>query len=263
MLRGFYSAASGMFTQQRRTEMLSDNISNLNTPGYKADNGSVRTFPELLIQARHTSPGTGGVTIGELATGVYMQDRTPDFSQGDLRETGNNTDVALLQGAVPENGALFFTVSNEEGEARYTRNGNWTIDGDGFLTTSQGHYVLGTDGEPLEVENENFRIAEDGTVFHQNGGVVGQIGVAYAEDAQELVKEGNGLLRSEAGELPGADGEADYQLQQRFLERSNVDASRTMTELMNAYRVFESNQRILKAYDQNMQRAVNEVGRLG
>ncbi|SFE60902.1 flagellar hook-basal body protein [Alteribacillus iranensis] len=261
MLRGFYGAASGMITQQRRTEMLTDNISNLRTPGYKEDHGSIRTFPEMLLQARGGSSFGGSTPIGSLATGVYMQERTPNVSQGDLMETGNATDAALLQGALPENAALFFTVTNEEGEVRYTRNGNWAVDGAGFLTTGEGYYVLGADGEPLDVENENFRLLEDGTVMHENGEVIGQVGIAYAENANDMVKEGNSLLRSEAGELPAAD--ADFQLQQGFLERSNVDANRTMTELMSAYRLFESNQRIMQAYDQNMQRAVNDVGRLG
>ncbi|WP_240376129.1 flagellar hook-basal body protein [Bacillus piscicola] len=263
MLRGFYSAASGMITQQRRTEMLTDNISNLNTPGYKADNGSIRTFPEMLLEARGgASPFNGNPRpIGELATGVYMQERTPNFTQGDVRGTGIKTDAALLQGNLPDGSALFFTVQNEAGETRYTRNGNWTVDGAGFLTTSQGFYVLGEDGDPIAVENENFMLMADGTIRNENGTVSGQLGVAYAEDAQDLVKEGSGLLRAETGDLPAAD--ADYQVQQGFLERSNVDPTRTMTEMMESYRVFEANQRILQAYDQNMQRAVNDIGRLG
>ncbi|WP_158736964.1 flagellar hook-basal body protein [Alteribacillus sp. YIM 98480] len=277
MLRGFYGAASGMITQQRRTEMLNDNMSNINTPGYKEDKGSTRTFPEMLIQAQNNNTpfGRTSTPIGELATGVYLQDRTPNFEQGDMLETGNNTDVGLLQGVLPENedgeqGSLFFTVLNEDGEERYTRNGNWTVDGEGFLITSQGYYVLDEDGEPLEVDNENFMIDENGLVTNEEGEEAGQIDIAYAENANNLVKEGNGLLRldgeaDEEEELPSAIGndEIAFQLNQGFLERSNVDPGETMTEMMNTYRMFESNQRILQAYDQSMERAVNDIGRLG
>ncbi|MFB5662717.1 flagellar hook-basal body protein [Alteribacillus sp. HJP-4] len=273
MLRGFYGAASGMLTQQRRTEMLNDNLANINTPGYKADQASVRTFPELLMQAQgaNNQPGRSN-QIGSMATGVYMQERTQNFAQGDLQETGNATDVALLQVTLPENeegeaGALFYTTSNEDGEARYTRNANFTVDGEGFLTTSDGYYILGTNGEPLDVGNENFTVAEDGAVTDEDGAVVGQIEVAYAENANDLVKEGSGLLRPEGEEeeLPSAVGneDIDFSLSQGFIERSNVDANQTMTKLMNAYRVFESNQRMLQTYDQSMERAVNEIGRLG
>ncbi|RSL28870.1 flagellar hook-basal body protein [Salibacterium salarium] len=277
MLRGFYGAASGMLTQQRKTEMLTDNISNINTPGYKEDQSSNRTFPEMLIQAQNSDqiPGGGSTPIGELATGVYMQDRTQNFSQGDLQETGNQTDIALWQNDLPENedgeqGALFFTVTNEAGEERYTRNGNFTVDGEGFLTTSSGNYVLGEDGDPLEVGNENFTATEDGILTNEDGEDVGQIDIAYAENANDLVKEGGGLLRlevedGEAEELPSAIGNdaVGYQLNQGSIERSNVDPNQTMTQLMSSYRTFESNQRMLQAYDQSMQRAANDIGRLG
>ncbi|SDI03486.1 flagellar basal-body rod protein FlgG [Alteribacillus persepolensis] len=275
MLRGFYGAASGMVAQQRRTEMLSDNIANLHTPGYKEDKGSVRTFPEMLIHAQQAQApfGRSSQPIGEMATGVYMQERTPDFSQGDMRETGNSTDIGLWQELLPENGdgeqgALFFAVQGEDGEERYTRNGSWTVDGEGFLTTSHGHYVLGEDGEALETGNENFAVTGNGMVMNEAGEELGVIDVRYAENANDVVKEGSGLYRLEADDveaLPTAVGDEDiaYQLQQGFLEGANVDPSQTMTELMNSYRLFESNQRVLRAYDQSMERAVNDIGRLG
>lgn len=268
MLRGFYGVASGMIAQQRKTEMLTDNLANVQTPGYKEDQSSIRTFPELLIQARNTSsfpPHRTSTPIGDLATGVYMQERTMNFRQGDLRETERSTDVALLQMTPAAEGAYFFVTQNEDGEIRYTRNGNWTVDGEGFLTTSDGYYILDGAGEPLEVGSERFTVNENGVVTDETGAFVGQIDVAFAEDPHALVKEGNGLLRSEDGELPSGIPEAgtEYRLAQGFLERSNVNVAETMTDLMNSYRIFEANQRMMQAYDQSMQRTVNEVGRLG
>ncbi|GAE28498.1 flagellar basal-body rod protein FlgF [Halalkalibacter wakoensis JCM 9140] len=272
MLRGMYGAAAGMIAQQQRQEMLTNNLANANTPGFKADQASLRSFPNMLIKAMNTQGQRGPApTIGELTTGVYLQERMPNFRQGDLMETSFNTDVALLQSMMPETesgrpGALFYTMQNENGEIRYSRNGNLTVDGQGFLTSAVGHYVLDTAGQPVQVGNEEFRVNPQGVIFTQDGAQVAQLNVVYAEDPMQLVKEGDGLLRFEGeGELPTAigNGAIAYQLQQGFLERSNVDAQATMTEMMNAYRSFEANQRVLQAYDQSLEKAVNEVGRIG
>ena len=273
MLRGMYGAAAGMIAQQQRQEMLTNNLANANTPGYKADQASMRSFPNMLLKAMDTAgmPPFQAPYIGELTTGVYLHERMPNFRQGDLAETGNNTDIALLQGVLPPTesgrpGALFYTVQADNGEVRYTRNGNFAVDGQGFLTTTEGHYLLGADGAPLQVDNEEFRVNEDGVLLTAEEAVIGQLNIVYADDPMLLVKEGNGLLRFEGeGELPTALGNdaITYQLQQGFIERSNVDASQTMTEMMSAYRSFEANQRVLQAYDQSMDKAVNEIGRLG
>ncbi|GAE31318.1 flagellar hook-basal body protein [Halalkalibacter hemicellulosilyticus] len=273
MLRGLYGAAAGMVAQQNRQEMLSNNLANANTPGFKADQASLRSFPNMLLHAVDTQamPGRRSYPIGELTTGVYLQERMPNFKQGDLVESRNATDIALLQGVLPENEdgremALFYTIEHNEDEIRYSRNGNFTVDGEGFLTTAQGRYVLDVDGERIQVDNENFIVAPNGIVTNEAGAQVGQINVVVAEDPMLLVKEGDGLLRfTEEGELPSAvdDGEITYQLQQGFVERSNVDAGQTMTEMMTAYRAFEANQRVLQAYDQSLEKAVNEVGRIG
>ncbi|WP_188456647.1 flagellar hook-basal body protein [Virgibacillus oceani] len=268
MLRGFYTAASGMLAQQRRQEALSNNIANANTPGYKADQPTLRAFPELLMQQMGTKnipTVNGGLNlpvqnpIGALNTGVYVQELVPNYMQGDVRETGISTDMALINGALPdETGSLFFTVQNEDGEARYTRNGNFTVDGQGFLVTDQGYYVLDQAGNPIQTNGMDFTVTQDG--FLQAEGQTIPLGIAYAANANELVKEGNGLFAGDAGAVPNG---ATFTLQQGFLERSNVDSLQAMTQMMESYRMFETNQRVLKAYDESMGKAVNEIARLG
>jgi flagellar basal-body rod protein FlgF len=277
VLRGFYAAASGMLSQQRRVEMLTNNIANANTPGYKTDQASLRAFPEMLLASLQTTtlptakPRSfrNETVIGELNTGVYMQEMMPLFLQGDIKETEKSTDIALIDGNLPVDaetgikGALFFVVANGNGEIRYTRNGNFTLDADGFLTTQDGFYVLDENGERIQLTDENFKVAQDGTIF-ENDVPVTRIDIAFAANPNSLVKEGNGLFRSEEGVLPSAIGNPDvtYQLQQGFLELSNVDLGRSMTEMMAAYRAFEANQKILQAYDKSMDKAVNEIGRI-
>lgn len=274
MIRGFYTAASGMIAQQRRQEMLTDNLANASTPGFKKDDASIRAFPNMLIQAMGVDNRPFGKShlVGELTTGAYLQERTLNFLQGDLNETNNNTDIALLQGNVPVNeetgrpGALFFTVENRAGETRYSRNGNFTITGNGFLTTSEGFYVLDNNGARINVGNEDFQMTREGLISNEAGDEIAALNIALVSDPHQLVKEGNGLLRYE-GELPVltaiGNENVTYQLMQGFVEQSNVDTAQTMTDMTMAFRAFEANQKVLQAYDRSMEKAVNEIGRLG
>lgn len=277
MLRGFYTAASGMLTQQRQTEMLTNNLANANTTGFKADQSSIRSFPEMLLQrmeSKNIATDNSlqlpvSKNVGSISTGVYVQDVTPLFSQGDVQETELKTDIALINGSMPADangkmGTVMFVVENSNGEMRYTRNGNFTLDGTGYLTTSEGNYVLNQNNERIQLNSDEFTIDQDGTIS-ENNQAVSRLGVAFAENPESLVKEGGGLFRAAEDELTDAYDEAEvsFTLNQGVLEGSNVDESQTMTELMAAYRSFEANQKMLQAYDRSMDKAVNEVGKLG
>ncbi|MBT2690552.1 flagellar hook-basal body protein [Bacillus sp. ISL-47] len=279
MFRGFYTAASGMLAQQRRTEVLTNNMANANTPGFKADQTSMRAFPEMLLQRfdQQSVPTEGGLNlplnkrIGSLNTGVYMQETLPSFMQGDLKDTGLNTDLALLDINMPINpesglrGSVFYTVSGADGQPRYTRNGNFTIDGNGFLTTASGLYILDNEGERIQLSSDRFTVNENG-ILTGEAGETARLGIAFAENPESLRKEGDGLFAaaddSVVEDAYNADG-VQFKLQQGYLERSNVDASRTMTDMLTAYRSFEANQKVLQAYDRSMEKAANEVGRIG
>ena len=272
MLRGFYTAASGMITQQRQQEMLSNNIANVNTPGYKADQAAIRSFPELLIRqmgTRTTPSIKGGLRlpenrpVGSLNTGVYVQERIANFSQGPIKETGLNTDLAIVHQNLPdETGGVFFTVQNEDGEIRYTRNGHFTVDGEGFLTTNNGYYVLDSAGNRIQTNGLDFTVMTDGYI--QGEGVNAQLGIAYIENVNDLMKQGNDLFELDGGAAANAYATgAEFTIHQYHLENSNVDPLQTMTQMLQAYRSFEMNQRVLRAYDESMQKAVNDIGRLG
>lgn len=273
MLRGYYTASYGMLSQQRKAEMMANNLANANTPGYKADQASIRAFPEMLLQ-RFEQQKTGefnlpmNKTIGSLNTGVYLQETMPKFLQGGIHETELKTDAALLDISIPVNpetgraGSVFFMVENGKGETRYTRNGNFTLDSRGFLTTASGLYVLDREGKRIQLSSEEFTLDETGNITGA-AGERARLGVAYSDNPMNMVKEGDGLYRAQ-NELPdayGADGVL-FKIQQGFLEQSNVDAAQTMTEMMTAYRSFEANQKVLQAYDTSLQKTVNEVGKL-
>ncbi|SET25229.1 flagellar basal-body rod protein FlgG [Salinibacillus kushneri] len=274
MLRGFYTAASGMMSQQRRQDVLSNNMANALTPGYKADQTSMRAFPELLIErtdskqlpVNHSVNIPNNKLIGSLNTGVYMQETIPDFGQGDLRETGMSTDLALRNGQMPdENGSLFYTVQNQDGGTSYTRNGNFTIDADGYLVTNSGHYVLDDNGNQIQVNHDQFNVTSNGDI--QVDGATIPLGIVYHQNPTEDFTKGENDLYNIDGD--GAEpvnargiGGVTFEVRQGMLERSNVDTAQTMTDMMQTYRNFEANQQVLKAYDKSMDLAVNQIGRL-
>ncbi|MDC3411810.1 flagellar hook-basal body protein [Terrihalobacillus insolitus] len=273
MLRGYYTAASGMIAQQRRQEVLSNNIANATTPGYKQDQGILRAFPELLIQKMGTETAPTArqlklpiqTPIGSLNTGVYMQEAVPDFQQGSLKDTGIGTDMALVNGTMPDpSGSVFYTVQNETGDIRYTRNGNFTVDGQGYLVTNQGYYVLDQAGARISTDGLEFDVTDEGTVQTANQAM--PLGISYSPNANDLVKEGNGLYQlandGEAMQNARNNPNISFQVKQGFLEQSNVDPAKTMTDMMEAYRSFEASQRVLKAYDQSMEKTVNQIARL-
>jgi flagellar basal-body rod protein FlgF len=278
MFKGFYTASSGMLAQQRRTEMLTNNLSNANTPGFKADQSSVKTFPQMLLKRmdQNTNATNNRLTlptlsqVGQLSTGVYLQETTPLFSQGDLRETESKTDFSLSNGTMPINnenginGTVLFTIEQENGELRYTRNGSFTLDGAGYLTTASGDYVLDENNERILLNSENFTMNEAGFILENNQPIT-RLGVSFASNPYQLVKVGEGLFRAEAGagmENAYTTEGVSFSLKQGFIESSNVDEAQTMTDMMTAYRSFEANQKIVQAYDKSMDKAVNEIGRL-
>ncbi|WP_010630588.1 flagellar hook-basal body protein [Sporolactobacillus vineae] len=267
MIRGLYTSTAGMIAQQRQMDMLSNNLNNIDTPGYKQDQGTLRTFPEMLISRLGGDPPRNA-RVGDVSTGVYQDETIPDFTQGTLTQTGKSTDVALVTAQLPVNpqtgaqeGALLFNVRTPAGALRYTRSGHFTLSPDGRLTDANGDTVLNTAGQPIRLPSDQFQVAADGTIT-ANGTAAGQIAVSYAANTNRLVKEGSGLFRTNAA-LPAAAGRANvaFQIRQGYMEGSNVNAEQTMTDMMEAYRVFEANQKMMLIEDNALNQAVTQVGR--
>ncbi|ALA53188.1 flagellar hook-basal body protein [Shouchella clausii] len=264
MLKGLYTATSGMLAAQYHQDMLANNLANAQTPGYKAEQSVSRAFPTFLMEAQSVSKA-GTVQkqgLGSLATAVYLQEQQTNARQGDIQETGNTTDLALLQTGLEENNAVFFAVMTENG-IRYTRNGDLQVDSQGRLATAGGHLLQSTEGGPIQVDSEAFSVDESGAVVVA-GENRGTIEIVLADDTNELEREGDGLYMLENGELPSAHGnpDIDFSIRQAAIERSNVDTAASMNAMLSAYRLFEANQKVVQAYDQSMDKAVNEVGRL-
>ncbi|ANU26729.1 flagellar hook-basal body protein [Planococcus versutus] len=278
MFRGLYTATSGMMANNRQQQILTNNLSNANTPGFKEDQTVFRAFPEQLIKA--IEGGKKGTivsqNIGTLTTGVYTQEGIPSFLQGPLRETENSTDMALLDELLPLNpdtqtkGSMVFAVTAENGETRYTKNGTFAVDTEGYLTTSEGFAVLGENLQRIQVGSTDFTVQENGQVVLADGTRENRLWIGYTDNSDQFVKEGQNLLRwaGNPEALPQfvdtvdlLEGTENF-LKQGFVEQSNVDLTKTMTDMMTTYRGFESNQKVIQAYDRSMEKAVNEIGRV-
>ncbi|WP_042355986.1 flagellar hook-basal body protein [Bacillus rubiinfantis] len=286
MLRGLYSAASGMYSLERRQEALANNLANAQTPGYKKDDSVLRAFPNLLLSRindmNEKIPASGAPQIpgqpsrvGELTTGVYLQERIPSFELGDIVQTEQPLDVAINDQNLPVqtiNGrqikaAAFFTVQLPDGTIGYSRNGKFSVDGNGDLVTSEGYRVLGTDGQPIQltdsIRKEDVRITSDGQISVQTGGqqnVFGQIGIAVADNPQELRRLGGNVFQAD-NPLPNLTNPGEVTIQQGFIEQSNVDAGQTMSDMMTTIRGYEANQKVIDVYSQSLQQLYS-VGKL-
>lgn len=238
-----YKAASGALLMQQRLDILANNLANVSTVGYKADR------PEFRI------PDTQPVETTETNTPQLSPYSPPmtfhvDFSSGALLQTRNSLDVAIQ-------GDGFFEIQTESG-LQYTRKGNFSINDDGMLSTSDGLPVMGQGGE-ITIEAGRIDINPQGEVY-VDGELLDTLKVVDFDKPYELKKTGSNQFVPINDTVTPRDGE-NYLISQGFVESSNVNAIRTMTEVIETMRVFETYQRVIRASDDATAKTVNDVGR--
>ncbi|MDR6553635.1 flagellar hook-basal body protein [Paenibacillus qinlingensis] len=297
MLRGLYTAAAGMISEQRRHDTVTNNIANLNSPGFKQGNALSRSFPEMLISTIRGGQGASPAPLGKMSLGVFSEESISVHTQGDLQETRNPYDFALVSNIqlpgvtfdatgkyVNEDGErtfqpqALFTVLNGNGEQRYSLNGKFTVDTAGQLINANGEQVLGRDGQPLVLLDGtgqpivNFKVTAKGEFMDSDGrpildaaGAPVGLMLSRAENPNLLLREGNGLLRINPGDEATITQVAlgdQVEVRQGYIERSNVDSAQSMVDMMAALRAYEANQKVIQSYDKSMDKAANEVGRV-
>lgn len=274
MFRGLYAATSGMMAYNRQQQILTNNLSNAVTPGFKSDITTFRTFPQQLIE-KMGGPNSNANYAGTLSVGTYAQEAIPQFTQGILKQTANTTDFALQSSFLPQDSqtnqrrTLVFQVQTANNEIRYTQNGQFVVDQTGVLRTAAGDRVLNRAGEQIQLSSLDFKVDDQG-LLEIDGVISDSLWIGYASDPLSFVKEGSGLLRYEGAaenapvlaSTSAIAGTGSPLVSQGFLEQSNVDMTRIMTDMLKTYRGFESNQKVIQAYDQSMQKAVTEIGRV-
>jgi flagellar basal-body rod protein FlgG len=254
VIRGLYTAATGLGVQQARLDVLAANLANASTSGFKADNVVQKPFPELLLVEQQEGAfrtGPGWRYVGTTNQGAAVARVVTNFSPGALRPTGRSTHLALT-----DPGA-FLAVQTPRGEL-YTRDGNLGVDGEGYLVDSRGNRVLGEAG-PVRVGTDDFQVTAGGEIIRPGQGTVGRLRIVRFADLNLLTKTGDNYFAAPAGSARPA---ASPEVRQGFLEGSNVDPAASMVQLVSAARSYEANQRILQAQDQLLDLAVNRVGAL-
>jgi flagellar basal-body rod protein FlgG len=245
-----------MMLQRRHMEIITNNIANADTTGFKKEYLVSHSFDEVLIRRINDDPHVLGRRIfdrapgvGPLHLGTQVDQLYINFSDGSLDGTERSTDLALM-------GDAFFVMQTADGE-RYTRTGAFYIDQLGYLVDGEGNFLLGENG-PILVGGLNFTVDQAGGVRVGNN-FIDTIRVASFEDNGMLRKQGSNLFF--ALEAPQAAANP-YVIAQGFLENSNVDIGREMVDMLTIFRTYETNQRMLTMIDETVGKAVNEIGRL-
>lgn len=298
MLRGLYTATAGMLTQQRKHDTITNNIANINTPGFKQSRAVSRSFPEMLIGLMEGKPGMEVMNKGRLNTGVLAEEALTVNVQGELRETSNPFDFAIVSDiqvdglrfdggkTITEDGQrifqpqAFFTVAAADGVERYTRNGKFSVNEQGELMTAEGFRVLGENRQPIILLDPVTQIPIANVTVNKYGQLLDSMNGQALLDAQgnpirmllsrienpiRMIPEGSGLFRMEQGDEGNVTQVAvadNVEVKQGFMEASNVDPTQAMVDIMMATRMYEANQKVIQTYDRSMEKAVNEIGRV-
>ncbi|MBU2461443.1 flagellar basal-body rod protein FlgF [bacterium] len=258
MYRGLYAAALGMNSQWTNLEVVANNMANISSPGYKKDEAVFSSTPKLSISRlydniikspagyKDTAPFVGG-----LGTGVGIDDIVTIHSDGPIQPTENPFDLAIQ-------GNGFFCIWTPAGE-RYTRDGRFTKDQEGYLSTISGNRVLSDLNLPIEISEGDFVVDENGVVFVDREEIE-KLKIVAFEKKEDLIKTGGGLFKNKGAVNPKvAEGGL---IKQGYLELSNVNAISEMVKMIEVQRLYEANQRVVLAYDDVMRRGIDDVGRI-
>ncbi len=253
MSEGIYTSGSSLLNRSTRQEVIANNLANSDVPGFKRDG----IFLRELGEARRKGSGGYPVWRKNQISGAYI-----DFDQGALRQTDSKQQFAI-------SGPGFFQVRTPQGDL-YTRNGEFSINRDGTLVTNLGYEVLDDRGGRIELQGSDFTVNENGEIF-ENGTLNATLAIHdFQKDEEGYYQDPDGVTRLERRQngffvpKPGVSRAAitsDTKVMQGFLEQSNANPIVQMVDMISLFRSYESDQRALRAQDDTLRRAVNEVGR--
>lgn len=255
MVRGLYTAWTGLYNEQKRLDVIANNIANSATTGYKQEGVTSQSFDDMLaIKVRDYSVHQNEV-IGTMPLGVKIGEVFTNHGQGSVRVTGNTYDLAI-------EGSGFFkmrvtdTLGNEH--IRYTRAGNFTITQEGYVTDADGNRLQSEAGDLIVPTNADIVVDKDGTVY-ANGEAIDKITITDFEDYNYLKKFADTMYEPVDG---ATEIEAAGAVLQGCLEQSNVNVVKEMTQMIAITRAYEANQKIVQTMDNTLEQAVNNVGRV-
>ncbi len=263
MLRSFGTIKNGIERVMDSNDVIANNMANINTIGFKQSKILFKDIKEIEIQKLQNKQeydplNTDKKSAGTLSLGPEVSQMMIDFSQGDFITTGNKLDFAIT-------GDGFFTVQGQNNEQLYTRKGNFTIDSQGFLSTTDGQRVInGETNAPLRIEMQNKRpedilVTKDGSITFGKE-KIGALKIAQFQDKTSLIPaEGAAFRNSNQVNVPNIMKNAN--IMQGSLETSNANSITTMLKSLEALRSYESMSGAMQTTSDTLQKVVNQVGR--
>ena len=271
MVKGLYTAYTGMINQMNRMDTLTNNLANSATTGFKKEGCTSQAFDEVLaVKIKDTSDYSIPRALGGISLGVKIGETYTDYSQGPFRVTDNQNDMAL-------DGDGFFAISftNKAGVSsiKYTRDGAFTLTKEGYLVTKDGDFVLNkeaaltsnnqiVDGVPVGAIRldpmQEYKVEEQGYIY-QNNQLITQLGVVDVQDYNYIRHYGENMYDLQEG---GVIIDSAAKVRQDTLEMSNVNVVYEMVDMITVTRAYETNQKVIQTIDDTLQKAVNSVGQL-
>ena len=247
MFSGYYTIASGLLTSQRTIDVIGKNLVNVETPGYRGERLISSSFQMELLSRReggqYTTLGSGvGAGVANIVDSTVTI-----MSGGTIQNTGRETDIAI-------GGNGFFNIQGNNGTNYVTRNGNFSIDEQGYLYLPGYGRVLG-EGGAIQVGKAGFTVYEDGTIANSAGQNVGKLRITMPNDNATLERLDNGMFVVTGGQT-NATG---YSAVQYSLELSNVDYNQEMLSLIEAQRAFQLCSSALQITDSMDQKAATTI----
>ena len=248
MIRGIYTSGLGMTRETKRLDIISNNLANAATTGFKSDGTIQGTFKQKLDD------------IMVSGSRIDVANYTPDivrsytnFTQGSLNITGNSTDFAISN-----DNYAFFSVEDNDGNTLYTRDGSFMLDKDKFLVTTEGYRVLGEDGY-INLADREFNVGVDGSITDVGDEILNKLKITAFDNPETLTKLGDNLLAADADSIERT---FKGEIQQGYLEMSNVNTVNEMVNMIAVSRAYEANQKVLQTQDEMLGRSVSDVGRV-
>ncbi len=258
MVKGLYTAYTAMINEQNRMDVVTNNLANANTNGFKKEGATSQSFDAVLAykikdasEAYHLSK-----RIGRNHPGVKIGEGYTDFSQGPLKSTGNPYDLALS-----DSGFFVVEFTNKAGDTStmYTRDGNFALTEEGRLVTRDGDAVLDENGSPIELDPHlKADINTSGQII-QDGNVVATIQVTDFADYNYLKHYGENYFQPIEG---AEEADAKAKVYAGYLETSNMSVVTEMVNMITISRAYESNQKMITTIDSTLDIAANQLGKI-
>lgn len=278
MLKGLYTAYTGMINEQHRMDVMTNNLANADTNGYKKEGTTSQAFDTVLAYKIKdlSEPGNLPKNLGTAKTfdedsvdnpdrwvsrtgmnlGVKIGENYVDYSEGPIKETGNTFDLAIS-----DRGFFAVEYTNKAGETstKYTRDGNFTMDRQGYLVTQDGDFVLDENGRRIRMNTALPVSIDRGGTITQEGTSVATIGLTDFEDYNYLERFGENYFQPVDG---ATEIDSEAQIYSGYLELSNISIVTEMVNMITLQRQYESNQKLITTYDETLDTAVNQLGKL-